>query len=160
MQLHKRKNIRLKEFDYSSRGAYFITICTHDRKNLFVGAIHESPELQLNPFGQIVDKYINQLNTRFDIKIDKYVIMPNHIHLIIVVEQRAIRESPLRSTISKAVGYLKMNASRDIHNKGYTDTVWQRSFYDHVIRNEQDYQKIRNYIDTNPAKWQEDKYYK
>ena len=160
MEFPKRKNTRLKDYDYNQNGAYFITICTHERKNLFVGAIHESPELQLNAYGQIVDKYINQLNTRFDVKIDKYVIMPNHVHLIIAIEQRAIRESPLRSTISKAVGYLKMNVSRDIHNKGYTGAVFQRSFYDYVIRGENDYLKIWNYIDTNPAKWQEDKYYK
>ena len=159
-----RKPTRLKEFDYSQNGYYFITICTHNRKNLFsniVGAIHESPEIKLNANGEIVDNYIKQLNVRFGFKIDKYAIMPNHIHMIIVISERAIRESPLqkRSLISKAVGYLKMNASRDIHKTGYLQPIWQRSFHDHIIRGEKDYLKIWNYIDTNPQKWREDCFY-
>ena len=162
--LPKRKPTRLKQFDYSQNGYYFITICTHNRKNLFcniVGAIHESPEIKLNLNGKIVDKYINKLKIRFGLDIDKYVIMPNHIHLIIVIGERAIRESPLqkRSLISKAVGFLKMNVSRDIHNTGYLKPVWQRSFHDHIIRKEKDYLKIWNYIDTNPQKWREDCFY-
>ena len=164
MELPIRKPTRLKEFDYSQNGYYFITICTHNRKNLFsniVGAIHESPEIKLNANGEIVDNYIKQLNVRFGFKIDKYAIMPNHIHMIIVISERAIRESPLqkRSLISKAVGYLKMNASRDIHKTGYLQPIWQRSFHDHIIRGEKDYLKIWNYIDTNPQKWREDCFY-
>ena len=164
MELPIRKPTRLKEFDYSQNGYYFITICIHNRKNLFsniVGAIHESPEIKLNANGEIVDNYIKQLNVRFGFKIDKYAIMPNHIHMIIVISERAIRESPLqkRSLISKAVGYLKMNASRDIHKTGYLQPIWQRSFHDHIIRGEKDYLKIWNYIDTNPQKWREDCFY-
>ena len=164
MDLPKRKPTRLKNYDYSNNGYYFITICTDNRKILFgniVGAIHESPEMNLNSNGKIVDAYIKKLNIRFELKIDKYIIMPNHIHLIVVIEERAIRESPLRkrSLISKAMGYLKMNASRDIHQNGYNNKIWQRSFYDHIIRGEEDYLKIWNYIDTNPQKWKEDKFY-
>ena len=93
--LPKRKPTRLKNYDYNSEGAYFITICTHNRKNLFgniVGAIHESSEMNLNSNGIIVDDYICKLDSRFELKIDKYVIMPNHIHLVVVIEKRAIRE--------------------------------------------------------------------
>ena len=82
MDLPKRKIARLKNYDYNTCGAYFITICTYKRKNLFsriVGAIHESPELKLNSNGLVADKYINELEMRFGVKIDKYVIMPNHI---------------------------------------------------------------------------------
>jgi len=162
--LPKRKPTRLKNYDYNSEGAYFITICTHNRKNLFgniVGAIHESPEMNLNSNGIIVDDYIRKSDSRFELKIDKYVIMPNHIHLIVVIEERAIRESPLRkrSLISKAMGYLKMNASRDIHKNGYNDKIWQRSFHDHIIRSEADYLSIWNYIDGNPQKWEKDCFY-
>ena len=87
--------------------------------------------------------------------------MPNHIHIIIAIDQRSIRESTLqkRSTVSKAIGYLKMNASRDIHKNGYGEKIWQRSFHDHIIRGEKDYLKIWNYIDTNPQKWKEDCFY-
>ena len=164
MELPNRKPTRLKDFDYSSEGAYFITVCTHNRKFLFsdtVGAIHESPEIKFNANKTIVDNYINQLNSRFALKIDKYVIMPNHIHLIAIIDERSIRESTLhkRSIISNAIGYLKMNVSRDIHKNGYTDKIWQRSFHDHIIRDENDYLKIWNYIDTNPQKWESDCFY-
>ena len=164
MTLPKRKPTRLKNYDYSSEGAYFITICSHNRKMLFsniVGAIHESPENQLNSIGKTIDYYINNLENRFNITVDKFVIMPNHIHIIIAIDQRSIRESTLqkRSTVSKAIGYLKMNASRDIHKNGYGEKIWQRSFHDHIIRGEKDYLKIWNYIDTNPQKWKEDCFY-
>ena len=166
INLPKRKPTRLASYDYSSKGVYFITICTHNRKNLFsniVGAIHESPENKLNSNGQIVDFYINKLNDRFELKVDKYIIMPNHIHLIVIIErdERSIRESTLqkRALISKATGYLKMNVSRDIHKNGYTQNIWQRSFHDHIIRDEKDYVKIWEYIDTNPQKWDEDCFY-
>ena len=157
MDLPKRKPTRLKDYNYNSEGAYFITICTHNRKNLFsdiVGAIHESPEIKLNSKGFIVEKYINQLNTRFASEIDKYVIMPNHIHLIAVVDERSIRESTLhkRSIISNTIGYFKMNVSREIHKNGYWGEIWQRSFHDHIIRGENDHKKIWEYIDTNPQK--------
>ncbi len=163
MDLPKRKPTRLKDYDYSSEGAYFITICAHNKQCIFssvVGAIHESPESVLNENGKVVYDIIQKLNDRFDIIIDKYVIMPNHIHLIVVIEEskRAIRESPLqkRSLVSKAMGYLKMNASKQIHKTNHNQKVWQRLFHDHVIRDECDYLKIWNYIDTNPAKWNED----
>ena len=164
MNLPKRKPTRLKNYDYSSDGAYFITICTHNRKSLFsdiVGAIHESPENKLNSNGTVIDYYINNLENRFDIIVDKYVIMPNHIHMIFVINERSIRESTLqkRSIVSNAIGYLKMNASRDIHKNGFIGDIWQRSFHDHIIRDENDYLKIWNYIDTNPQKWNEDCFY-
>ena len=164
MDLPNRKRTRLKEYDYSSEGAYFVTICTHQKQCVFsrvVGAIHESPEVRLSQSGKIVDYYINRLSSRFDLKIDKYVIMPNHVHLLIIVDKRAIRESPLhkRSLISSAIGYLKMNVSRDIHKNVCSDKIWQRSFHDHIIRGERDYLKIWDYIDTNPHKWSEDCFY-
>ena len=124
MKIVKRKNPRLDGFDYSSPGAYFITICTHDRNHLFsniVGAIHELPENKLTQYGEYVKEIIEILPERFNISIPKYVIMPNHIHLIIEInynEKRAILESPLRhrSIIDKAIGFLKMNSSKKIHS--------------------------------------------
>ena len=157
MNLPKRKNIRLKDYDYSKDNAYFITICTHNRKNLFVGAIHESPELQLNPFGQIVDKYINQLNTRFDVKIDKYVIMPNHIHLLLHITgnfEPTQQHSPTNSQISKFIGTFKRFTNRQIGRN-----IWQARSYDHVIRGQADYEQIWMYIETNPARWEKDCFY-
>ena len=169
MDLPKRKPTRLKEYDYSTAGAYFVTICTHKRKRLFssiiVGAIHESPENKLTQCGEIVQKIIESLPKRFNVSIPKYVIMPNHIHMLIEIDDnvpnRAIRESPLqnqRSIIDKLVGFLKMNVSNEIH-KTFDGEIWQRSFHDHIIRGKADYDKIWEYIDTNVLKWKNDCFY-
>ncbi len=167
MELPRRKPTRLKEYDYSAPGAYFITICTHNRKNLFsniVGAIHESPENKLTQYGEFAEQIIKMLSDRFNVSIPRYVIMPNHIHMIIEIhedEKRAIRESPLqchRSIIDKMVGYLKMNVSKKIH-KTNNEIIWQRSYHDHIIRGEKDYRKIWEYIDTNVIKWTDDCFY-
>ena len=167
-ELPSRKRLRLQEFDYSTPGAYFITICTHEKKctlSHIVGAIHESPVIKLTGFGKIVDDVINNIPERFKATIGKYVIMPNHIHLIVVItddeELRAIRESPLRSRsiVSKFIGYIKMNASKEIHLRYGNIIVWQRGFYDHIIRNQKDYDDIYNYIHENPMRWKHDKLY-
>ena len=164
----QRKALRLKNFDYSTPGAYFVTICTHNRKCLLshvVGAIHESPEIQLTEYGKIIDRLINNIPLQPSVTIDQYVIMPNHIHLIIVIgddeEERAIRESPLRgrSLISKIVGFIKMNASKEIHRRYGNEPIWQRGFHDHIIRDQNDYEKIAKYICENPIVWQYDCFY-
>ncbi len=164
----KRKALRLKNYDYSSPGAYFITMCTHNRACILsslVGAIHESPELKLSLYGKIVDDIIRNLPEHLGARIDRYVIMPNHVHMLIIIDGddslRTIHESSLqgRSIISKTVGYIKMNASREIHWHCPDISVWQRAFYDHVIRDEADYIKIAKYIEENPARWQEDCFY-
>ncbi len=169
MDLPKRRPARLKDYDYSSPGAYFVTICTQDRRCVFsdiiVGAIHESPVLKLKKYGIIANSVIKQLNNRFNIEIPKYVIMPNHIHLLIVITDseilRAIRESPLRgrSLIDKTVGYMKMNISKEIHKFNPSEKLWQRSFHDHIIRNQKDYDMIWEYIDTNVIRWEKDCFY-
>ena len=167
-ELPKRKRLRLQNFDYNTPGAYFVTICTYKRRctlSRVVGAIHESPETRLTEYGLIVDNIINNVPKLFKVSIDSYVIMPNHIHLVIVIidsdELRAIRESPLRgrSVVSKLVGYIKMNASKEIHNRFGNEVVWQRGFHDHIIRNCHDYEKISKYIYENPINWQNDCFY-
>ena len=172
MAFLQRKQIRLPNYDYSSPGAYFVTICTHDRRcilsEIAVGALHEAPavSVRLTQIGQIVDEVIQSLPTRYvNLTVDQYVIMPNHIHLLLrIAAGRALREAPLRevgarSLLSQAVGYLKMNSSKRIHEKYPEMQVFQRSYHEHVIRGEEDYRQIREYIDTNPAKWAEDRYY-
>ena len=178
MDLPNRKPTRLKSYDYSTPGAYFITVCTREKRCILsrivkrqsesVGALHEAPavELVLTPEGKCVRRYIEAVPSRWPmVHMDRYVIMPNHIHLLLSVESgRAIRESPLqaggkRSLISNVIGYLKMNSSRDIHAIRPEEIVWQRSFYDHVIRGEDDYRTVAEYIDGNPMKWSEDRFY-
>ena len=178
--LPRRKNLRLKSHDYSQTGCYFITICAYAQQTIFgripVGAIHESPATALpimyqSPEGDIVEQVLLEIPNRYPaVEIDKHVIMPNHIHLLINVnevlqnKERAIHESPLqrveRSLVSKVVGYLKMNASKKIRvQNNKINNVWQRSYHDHIIRNEAEYLKIWQYIAENPAKWADDCYY-
>jgi len=175
--------MRLKDYDYSQAGYYFITICTFQQQNILgqiplsVGAIHESPEMvqlpvmRKSPAGDIVEQILLEIPSRYpSVTLDKYVIMPNHLHMIIILneetrtKERAIRESPLqsveRSLISKMVGYLKMNASKRIRlQNDNIFKVWQRSYHDHIIRSESTYQKIWQYMDENPVKWPEDCFY-
>ena len=105
---------------------------------------------------------IENLSNRFtNINIDHYIIMPNHVHMIAVISgEGAIRESPLpkRSLLSQLIGYFKMNTAKRIHATNKNINVWQRNYHDHVIRNEQEYQKIYEYIETNPLKWADDYY--
>ncbi len=162
----KRKPTRLKCYDYSSPGAYFITICTHNKKCILshiVGAIHESPENKLTLAGLYTDDVISTLEERFNISINKYIIMPNNIHMIIQIkyDERAIHESPLqhRHLIDKLVGYLKMNVSKKIHSLHPNEKIWQRSYHDHIIRGEADYKKIWEYIDENVLRWENDCFY-
>ena len=160
--LPKRKHLRWRGFDYSRSGAYFVTVCTHERKNTLshiVGAIHESPAPVLTEYGKIVDAFINNVQNRFGASVDQYVIMPNHIHLIIIVtddSETNIENSPLRgrSLLSKIMGYIKANTAKEIHKKYGASAVWQRGFYDHVIRSQDDYREIEKYIRENPLCWQ------
>ena len=163
-----RKQLRLTDYDYSTPGAYHITFCTYNRKNMLsriVGAIHESPKTQLTVCGQIVERIVQNMPPHLGVTVDRYVIMPNHIHLLLIITEesmrRAIQRAPMqgRSIISKAVGYIKMNASKTIRQRYGDIAVWQRGYYDHVIRNYEDYEMTANYIEQNPLRWELDKLY-
>ena len=163
-----RKPLRIPNYDYNTPGAYFLTFCTHNRKHMLsriVGAIHESPAPQLTTCGRIVDTVIKNIPEHLSVTIDQYIIMPNHIHLIAVVRNTNILwetdKSHLqsRSVISKLIGYIKMNASRAIRQRYGEVTVWQRGYYDHIIRNQEDYGALTEYIQTNPLRWELDKLY-
>ena len=162
-----RKLLRLPNYDYNTPGAYFITFCTHNRKHLLsaVGAIQESPSHRLTVSGQIVERIIQNIPPHLNIAIDRYVIMPNHIHIVAVIPSSEahptfIESEPYnRSTLSNFVGYIKMNASKAIRQRYGDIDVWQRGFYEHVIRNQEDYDMIAKYIDENPLRWALDRYY-
>ena len=167
-KLPVRKPLRMSHYDYNTPGAYFLTFCTHNRKHFLsriVGAIHESPEPQLTTCGKIVDTVMQNIPAHLHVTIDRYVIMPNHVHLIAVITEedvlRAIPESPLqsRSIMSKLIGYIKMNASKAIRQHCGDVVVWQRGYHDHVIRNQDDYAALAAYIETNPIRWELDKLY-
>ena len=155
--LPKRKSTRLKNFDYSSNGAYFVTICTQNKEkilcNIVGGDAHIAPSVELKSYGKTVDRYINNISSKYPhITVDKYVIMPNHIHLMIRIDGMMWASSP--TTISDIVRSIKILTTKETGK-----SIFQRSFHDHIIRNEADYLKIWNYIDTNPAKWTDDCFY-
>ena len=149
----------MANYDYKTSGAYFVTICTKERANIlsriYVGkAALCLPILELSNIGRITEKYINNINVVYDgVTVDKYVIMPNHIHLIIIIDNYG-RQRAAFPTLSDIVRSIKILVRKETGK-----SFFQTSFYDHIIRNEQDYLKIWQYIDTNPAKWSEDRFY-
>ena len=161
MELPKRKRTRIKEYDYSQSGYYFITICTKDKQKILCdivgGGALDAPRVNLTAVGRIVEKYIISTNNIPELTVLKYVIMPNHIHLLLKLEVSggtSKAPSPTNSIISHSVSTLKRFAGKEIG-----ENVFQRSFHDHIIRGEKDYLEIWEYIDTNPAKWKEDCFY-
>ena len=155
MEKPKRKQNRLPDYDYSQNGAYFITICTQDRKQILskisVGTPVPGCPVELLRHGEIADKMIRQLNDFYDhISVDKYTIMPDHIHLLITIQDgHPGRGVPTRtSEIARLVGTFKRFC-----NKEYGENIWQSRYYDHVIRNQQDYNEVWEYIENNPVKW-------
>ena len=159
MDFKNRKQLRLNNYDYSNNGAYFITVCTQGRRNILSRIIvgegfHPLPIVELTKIGIEIENTINFINDNYrNVFIEKYVIMPNHIHLILYLgyENLGGHGNPF---LQKIVGQLKSFTT----NK-YGKILWQRSYYDHIIRNENEYAEIWNYIDSNPYKWLEDEYF-
>ena len=178
--LHHRRSIRLQGYDYSREGAYFVTICTHNRECLFgsVGAGSKparytcplstkpgqtpavSMQMTLNDYGEIVQQTWDDLVNHIDgIALDAFVVMPNHIHGIVVIDDRAglgnragLEPAP---TLSEIVWQLKTFSARRI-NKGRGTPgipVWQRNYHERIIRGENELNHIREYIANNPANW-------
>ena len=156
MELPQRKPNRIRDYDYSTPGAYFITVCTVNRAKIFwtgVGAdIIRPVSVPLSPIGKIVEQGIQNIHAHYEnISVDKYCIMPDHIHLILSVQSHGSGRIISAPTISTVVGSMKRWVSRQAGRP-----VWQKSFFDHGIRNQHDYLMIWEYIDNNPARWKED----
>ena len=157
----------MKEYDYSTAGYYYVTICTRNRENTFgkyenvVGALLACARIELSIIGKIIDKQWNDIKNQYDnVELDQYIIMPNHIHGILIINKReGASPSPtisqiIRSFKSKsALEYVKYINDNNLNISG---KIWQRSFYDHVIRNKQSLNAIREYISNNPLKWDDD----
>lgn len=197
--IHHRKSIRLKGYDYSQAGAYFITICCRERK-CFFGNI-ENHKIILNEFGNVAYNEWNKLPERFkNVELDVFQIMPNHMHAILVlvvgatlavahdnnnavdditnintgaINRARVNRAPTTTTtitvggIIGAYKSLVANKCLEIYKQQWTEVngaptmgkLWQRNYYEHIIRNEQSYQTISNYIINNPAKWNDDKFF-
>ena len=162
-QRPQRKQNRLQCFSYSNTGYYFITICARNKEKLFGtvvgGGAFDAPLVQLSGIGEALKKYILSTARIPGVFIDKYVIMPNHLHLILVVDKKAPidsfdKDSRANETVPHVIGTLKRFVNREVG-----EAVFQRGYHDHMIRGEKDYQKIWSYIDDNPRRWKDDCFY-
>ena len=145
--LPTRKKIRLNYFDYTKEGMYFITVCIKNKKQI-LGKINNS-RITLTKKGIIVQDYIKNIEKIYSkILIDEYAIMPNHIHILISIKpQNTI-------SISRIINNYKGAVSKQI---GYS--IWQKSYYEHIVRNDYEYYKIKEYIQNNVVNWKKDKYF-
>ncbi len=176
--------MRLKDYDYSTPGYYFVTICVKNKDNIF--GIIENEKLLLNEFGKIAFDCWKEIPLHFkNILIDEFIIMPNHIHGIIIINNKLTSScvacnttttneislcntndniyfskiSPKSDTLSVIIRSYKSAVTKKIHDLGLINFQWQKLFYDHIIRNEKSLYKINNYIKYNYLKWKEDEYY-
>jgi REP element-mobilizing transposase RayT len=174
--IHHRRSIRLKHYDYSQAGAYYVTICTENRECLF--GIIEDAQMKMNDAGKMVQNVWYELPGRFsEIHLDEFIIMPNHIHGIISIvgaplvgarisekDSAGTRPAP---TLGDIIGVFKSITTHS-YTKGviqqqwqrFSGKLWQRNYYEHIIRNETDLEKIREYIANNPLTWEADENYK
>lgn len=164
--IHHRRSIRLKGYDYSQAGLYFITIVCQDRAHLF-GKI-KNGEMVLNDAGCIADECWLEITNHFpNVVLREFVVMPNHIHGIVELKTEfaaavgANDNSPLRSpskTIGSIVHGYKIGVTKWIRHNTDARNVWQRNYYEHVIRNHVEYQRLSKYIMNNPQRWDNDKF--
>ena len=168
----RRKPNRLNGYDYSRGGAYFITVCTKDRKEILwstdVGdgvldvpleCAYDIGNVHLSGYGEIIKKHINNMNKTYsDVQIIQYVIMPNHIHFIIQIKTDVLRQdgtsrtpSPTNAVIPQTISTLKRFVNKEL---GFN--IFQRSYHDRIIRNEKEYHVISEYIKNNPSHWEQD----
>ena len=156
--IHHRHSIRLRDYDYRSAGAYFVTICTFQRECLFGDVV--DGEMRLNSLGEIArEEWLRTEIVRKNVSMDAFVIMPNHFHGILLMDDSCRGEAAPRPVMAGSIGAIlgqfksivtkRINALRD--NPGCP--VWQRNYYEHVVRNEGDLANIRQYIANNPLKW-------
>ena len=146
--LPKRKPLRIENYDYSTVGAYFITVCVNDRKPILwnVGAATCRPNL--SKVGSVVETAILQIPEHYPVvSVDKYCVMPDHIHMIISINTDKIGRQITAPTVSTVVGHMKRWVSMQIGH-----SIWQKSFIDRVIRNDKGYRAVWEYIDNNPIK--------
>lgn len=161
---HHRRSIRIRAYDYSQGGVYFVTICTRDRECLF-GEVVDG-EMQLNNVGQMATGAWEEMPGRFSsVRLDAFIVMPNHVHGIIVVgaqfiapqvipsdrfRKGAINRAPTLGEIVRTYKALSTRAIRRTVNPGF---AWQRNYYEHVVRDEESLNRIRQYVADNPARW-------
>jgi len=165
--MQKRKSLRLKNYDYSQNGMYFVTICSYQKK-CFFGRIVDD-EMKLSTVGEIAQRYLVDIPKYYKgVSIDEFIIMPNHIHIVVELSDVVVTEQCSVTTqnnknyglLSKIVKSYKNAVTKEINKKfGKNNFKWQRSYYDHIIRKEESLQKIKEYIMINPRDWKKDELY-
>ena len=158
----ERKPLRLPDYDYGQAGVYFLTLCARDKAPLFGrvcvgGGVLDAPKVELSPCGTAVRAQLEEMAQVYKhVSLSRYVIMPNHVHILLQVHGSSGTPTPTRANqvVPSFVSAFKRMVARRCGG-----LVWQRGYYDHVIRNDADFLRIWNYIDTNPAKWAEDEYF-
>ena len=166
MNLQNRHSIRLKGYDYSSAGAYFITICTQNRRPLFGNIIDET--MILNDAGRMVLKWYTELENKYaDIKCNEKMVMPNHFHCIIEITNihytNTTMGEHIGSPLPRVLQWFKTMTTNEYISgvKNYSwspfyKRVWQRNYWEHIIRDINEYDRVSEYIITNPQKWGND----
>ena len=171
-ELKKRKTPRHQSFDYNNVGVYFLTLCTQNRRcvlSRIVGiGVLDCPQTQLTRYGKIADKFIQQLNDFYNhLSVEEYVIMPNHIHLLLWVKENknashnGQSRTPVPTNVERANNACSQFVStfKRFCNKAYGENIWQTRFNDHIIRNRDDYEEHVKYIYENPICWSYDELY-
>ncbi|MCL2195629.1 MAG: hypothetical protein FWB76_06735 [Oscillospiraceae bacterium] len=154
--LPTRKSARLHDFDYRGNRCYFITICVKDKHEM-LGTIGEASAMVLSRYGLVVRCAVDAISTHYaHASVDSYVIMPNHVHMLLRLNHGRQVAAPTRepADVSTIIGQMKRHVSMEI---GFP--LWQKSFHDHIVRNHEDYARIAHYINTNPQNWLDDCYY-
>ena len=157
MEKYDRHSIRIKGYDYSSNGLYFLTICVQDRRQL-LGNIKEDI-MEINDTGEIVRQEWLSIEQRFPVVLHEYTIMPNHFHAIIELVGAGLCSAPTLGDIVCAFKSLSTKRYNRYNNNKYGCRLWQRNYYEHIIRNFNDYDRIVCYICHNPGRWKEDMFY-
>ena len=148
MEFYSRKSPRLLGYDYATENYYFVTICTYEKKCIF------GTTAKLNCFGQIAYQHLQRLSVHYkQVRVDAFKVMPNHVHFIMELGPGA------DVALDVAVGLFKSGVTKEIHQIDPNCKVWQRSFHDHVIRNDREYEAIWQYIQYNDQKWEADCFY-
>ena len=164
-KLPQRKSPRLKGFDYHSEHAYFVTICTKGRKCLLsyvVGTgVLTCPSVELTEYGSVAYNTLQEINSFYKhISVDAFVIMPNHIHLLVRILNDVNGQVGTPVPTSKVLSLSEfVSTFKRFCTKRYGESIWQTRFYDHIIRDEKDYRAHLHYIDENPLRWQLDDLY-
>jgi REP-associated tyrosine transposase len=162
---HHRRSVRLKEYDYAQPGAYFVTLVAYNRQCIFGQFVNG--DIALSEFGQIVSEEWNRSAAiREEIELDAFIVMPNHIHGIVIITNRSVGatgRSPLlagppKHSLGAFIAGLKSAATKRINEIRSTPglPIWQRNYYEHIIRDEESLDRIREYVLTNPAGWETD----